>query len=197
MYRGVASHKTGKRNAACQGGFCELCAQSRRGDDSPRLRCSSRRRREPCSGRCNRAGRPTCGTILLVERWTGGARRPTTERTPGLFPAWRSLVTSSAASACARWRTAAWWRRSSSSSKITICPGSRGTVLWTVMTLKVCTASIPQHTWPAFGTPAWTARHRKALRVDKSRFQPCVCTPRLVRRTWQTMTSGATAATHD
>lgn len=34
------------------------------------------------------------------------------------------------------------------------------------MTLKVYTASIPQHTWPAFGTPAWTARHRKALRAE-------------------------------
>lgn len=149
--------------------FCEQqqerYAQSRRGDDSPRLRCSSRRRREPCSGRCNTAGRPVCGTILLVERWKGGARRPTTERTPGLFPAWRSLVTSSAASACARWRTAAWWS-SRSSSKRTIYPRSRGAILYTVMTLKVCTASIPEHTWPAFGTPAWTARHRKAPRAD-------------------------------
>lgn len=109
-----------------------LCEQQEAGggDDSPRLPCSFQRRREPCSGTCSTAGRPVCGTILLVGRWKGGARRPTTARTPGLFPAWRSLVTSSAASACARWRTTAWC----SSSKITMYIAEAGdrscTRLW-------------------------------------------------------------------
>lgn len=104
------------------------------GGDSPRLQCSSQRRREPCSGRRNTAGRPACGTTLLAERWTGGARRPTIARTPGLFPAWRWLATSSATSACARWRTAAWWSSCSSNSKITIYMPEAGdrscTLLW-------------------------------------------------------------------